>query len=106
VADGYQVDPDALDAAGRHFHAGSDAVADAAALLSAAQLVPAALGEVDAAHELSSAFATFVGQHGDDLRHGAVWVDAAADGLTGSATDYRRTDEDAAAELAGLGGLP
>lgn len=102
MADGYQVDPDALDAAGRHFHTGSDAVADAAALLSVAQLVPDALGEVDAAHELSSAFATFVGRHGDDLRHGAVWVDDAADGVGSSATGYRDTDERAAAELTGI----
>lgn len=102
MADGYQVDPDALDTAAGHFHDGSDAVADAAALLSVAQLVPDALGEVAAAHELSSAFAAFVGQHGDDLRHGAVWVDAAADGLTGSATTYRRTDDDSAAELTSL----
>jgi hypothetical protein len=104
VADGYQVDPDALDAAGRQFHDGSDSVADAAALLSVAQLVPNALGEVDAAHELSSAFAEFVGRHGDDLRHGAVWVDDAADGLTGSAASYRRTDDESAAELTGLAG--
>lgn len=99
MPDGYQVDPDTLDRAGKQFHDGSDAVADAAALLSVAQLVPAALGEVAAADELSTAFATFVGDHGDDLRHGAVWVNDAGDGLVGGAADYRRQDDDAAREL-------
>ena len=102
VAD-YEVDPETLLAASTHVYAGSDAVGDAAALLSVAQLVPAALGEVAAADELASAFANFVGTHGDDLRHGSVWVNDAADGLVASADDYERRDDDAAADVAAAG---
>jgi hypothetical protein len=103
VADGYQVDPAALRGASRDVHAGSDAVGEAAALLSAAQLVPAALGDVPAADELSRAFATFVGEHGEDLRHGATWVGQAADGLRSSAEDYERRDENAASDVTAAG---
>lgn len=95
----YEVDPETLRAASTHVYAGSDAVGDAAALLSVAQLVPAALGEVDAAYELSRAVAAFVGEHGDDLRHGSVWVNDAADGLVASAEGYRRQDDEAAATV-------
>lgn len=90
---GYQVDPDTLRSASSKYYDGSDAVGDAAALLSVAQLVSAALGEVDAAPELSSAFATFVGTHGDDLRHGSVWLNDAADGLVDNAENYQRRDD-------------
>ncbi len=97
VADGYQVDPAALRGASREVHAGSDAVGDAASLLSSAQLVPAALGEVPAADELAGAFARFVGEHAEDLRHGSEWVGDAADGLVAGAGDYERRDDGAAA---------
>lgn len=96
MPDGYQVDPATLRQASNKIYEGADAVGDAAALLSVAQLVPAALGEVAAADELASAFANFVGTHGDDLRHGSVWVNDAADGLVTSATDYERGDDAAA----------
>jgi len=42
---------------------------------------PQALGEVDAAQEFASALATFVGTHGDDLRHGSSWVAESASNL-------------------------
>jgi hypothetical protein len=100
---GYQVDPATLRGAARDVYAGADAVGEAAALLSAAQLVPSALGEVPAADELARAFATFVGEHGEDLRHGATWVGAAADGLVSSAEDYERCDENAAAGVTAAG---
>ncbi|WP_291410800.1 type VII secretion target [Actinophytocola sp.] len=103
MADGYQVDPAILRGASRDVYAGSDSVGDAAALLDAAQLVPAALGEVPAADELARAFATFVGEHGDDLRHGSVWVNDAADGLVSSADDYERRDDTAAGDLTAAG---
>lgn len=96
---GYEVDPDSLRTASGQFYEGSDAVGDAAALLSVAQLVPAALGEVDAAYELSSAFATFVDRHGDDLRHGSVWVNDAGDDLVASADDYERSDDSTAGAM-------
>lgn len=98
----YEVDPETLRAASTHVYAGSDAVGDAAALLSVAQLVPAALGEVDAAHDLSRAVAAFVGEHGDDLRHGSVWVNDAGDGLVASADGYGRQDDQAATDLGRL----
>jgi hypothetical protein len=103
VADGFQVDPATLRGASRDVYAGSDAVGDAAALLSSAQLVPAALGEVPAADELAGAFARFVGEHGDDLRHGSAWVGEAADGLVAGADDYERRDENAANGVTGAG---
>ena len=103
MADGYQVDPATLRGASRDVYAGSDAVGDAATLLSAAQLVPAALGDVPAADELARAFATFVGEHGTDLRHGATWVGEAADGLVSSAEDYERRDDDAASNVTAAG---
>jgi len=103
VPDGYQVDPATLRGASNRIYEGSDAVGDAAALLSVAQLVPAALGEVAAADELAGAFATFVGTHGDDLRHGSVWVNDAADGLVASAEDYERRDDTAAADVTAAG---
>lgn len=93
MADGYQVDPATLRGASREVYACSDAVGDAATLLSTAQLVPAALGEVSAADELARAFATFVGEHGEDLRAGSTWVGGAGDGLVSSAEDYERRDE-------------
>jgi len=99
VPDGYQVEPATLRDASNRIYEGADGVGDAAALLSVAQLVPAALGEVAAADELASAFATFVGEHGDDLRHGSVWVDDAADGLVASAADYEHRDDNATAGL-------
>lgn len=99
MPDGYEVDPEALRGASGRFYECSDAVGDAAALLSVAQLVPAALGDVDAAHELAAAFAAFVGTQGDDLRHGSVWVNDAADGLVASADDYQRGDDETAATL-------
>ncbi len=93
MADGYEVDPAALRAASGGFYTGADAVGLAAARLSVAQLVPAALGEVDAAYELAAAFAEFVGAHGDDLRQGAAWVTDAGDGLVENADEYERREE-------------
>ena len=93
VADGYEVDPAALRAASGGFYTGADAIHQAAAQLSTAQLVPAALGDVAAAYELASAFAEFAGQHGDDLRNGASWVTDTGDGLVESADEYLRREE-------------
>jgi hypothetical protein len=92
VADGYEVDPEALRAASRGVHASADAVGLAATRLSMAQLVPGALGEVDAAYELAAAFAEFVGRHTDDLRRGEAWVTDTADGLVENADEYARRD--------------
>lgn len=103
MPDGYQVDPETLRGASGRIYEGSDAVGDAAALLAVAQLVPAALGEVPAADELAAAFARFVGDHGDDLGHGSVWVNDAADGLVAGADDYQRRDDGAAADLTAAG---
>jgi hypothetical protein len=104
VPDGYEVDPETLRTASGQFHDGSDAVGEAAALLSLTQLVPDALGQVAAAGELSSALARFVGEHGDDLRHGSMWVNDAADGLIENADAYQRTDDSSADGLTQLRG--
>jgi hypothetical protein len=92
VADGYEVDPEALRAASRGVHTSADAVGLAATRLSVAQLVPGALGEIDAAYELAAAFAEFVGAQADDLRRGAEWVTNTAEGLVSSADEYARRE--------------
>lgn len=92
MADGYEVDPAALRAASGGFYTGAAAVDQAAARLSVAQLVPAALGEVDAAYELAAAFAEFVGEHSEDIRRGAAWVTDTGDGLVENADEYQRKD--------------
>lgn len=93
VADGYEVDPETLRAVSGDFHAGADAVERAATRLSVAQLTPQALGEVDAAYDLASAFAEFVGRHEDDLRQGSAWVTDTATGLTENAEAYLRRED-------------
>lgn len=100
---GFEVDPASLRGASRDVYAGSDAVGDAARQLSTAQLVAGALGDVTAAAELAGAFATFAGEHGEDLRRGASWVTDAADGLVSSAVDYERRDENAASGVTAAG---
>jgi PE family len=93
VADGYEVDPEALRTASGGFHAGADAVGQAARQLSTAQLVPGALGEVDAAYELAAAFADFAGRHADDFQHGSAWVSDTANGLVTNADSYTRAED-------------
>jgi hypothetical protein len=93
VADGYEVDPEALRTASSGFHAGADAVSHAARQLSTAQLVPGALGEVVAAYDLAEAFAEFAGTHSDDLRLGANFVADTGDGLVANADEYWRRED-------------
>lgn len=93
MADGYEVDPAALRAASGGFHADADAVGEAARQLSTAQLVPAALGEVEAAYELAAAFAEFVGSRGDELTRDAEQVGDTANGLVTTADEYTRAEE-------------
>ena len=100
---GYEVDPEALRTASSQFYDSSDAVGDAAALLALTQLVPQALGEVAAADEFSAAVSRFADTHGEDLRHGSVWVNDAADGLVGSAEAYQRHDDASADTLRRIG---
>jgi Excreted virulence factor EspC, type VII ESX diderm len=100
---GYEVDPDALRSASGKFCDSSDAVGDAAALLGLTQLVPQALGEVAAADEFSAAVSRFAGTHDEDLRHGSVWVNDAADGLVSNADAYQRHDDAAADTLRRIG---
>jgi hypothetical protein len=91
VAEGYEVDPATLRAG--PFYEGADALTAAATALSVAQLVPGALGEVEAAYELAAAFAAFAGAHGDDLRRESTRVSDTAAELTASAETYRRLEE-------------
>lgn len=84
---------EALRSGARDFFDGSDHVGAAMQLISSVQINPQALGEVDAAQEFASALATFVGTHGDDLRHGSGWVAGSASELVASADDYHRTEQ-------------
>lgn len=93
MADGYEVDPAALRAASGGFHADADAVGAAARQLATAQLVPGALGEVEAAYELARAFAEFAGGHADHLDGESALVGDTATGLVSSAEGYLRAEE-------------
>lgn len=103
MSPGYEVDPEVLHTASTQFYDSSDAVGDAAALLSLTQLVADALGDVPAAAELSAAVSRFASTHGSDLEHGSVWVNDAADGLVASAQSYRQHDDTAAETLRQIG---
>lgn len=99
MGDSFEVRPDTVRAASVQWYEGSDAVGDAAALLALTGLNPDSLGDVAAAAEFSTALQKFTADHGDDLRHGSVWVNNGADGLLSSAEAYQANEEVCAAEL-------
>jgi hypothetical protein len=88
----FDVEPERLRTAAKDFHSGSDAVSDAAEMISMLRLDASALGAVDAAAEFADALARFTGEHGDDLRRGAVWVGGTAENLVSGADAYERLD--------------
>jgi hypothetical protein len=104
----FGVEPELLRNASKEFGNGSDAVREAAEMISMLRLDAGALGEVDAAAEFADALAKFVGTHSQDLQRGAAWITDAAEGLVANADAYQRVDEDHASTLAklmqGLGG--
>lgn len=104
----FGVEPELLRNASKEFGNGSDAVREAAEMISMLRLDPGALGEVDGAAEFAGALAEFVGKHAQDLQRGSAWINDAAEGLVSNADAYQRTDEDHAAVLkklfSGLGG--
>ena len=104
----FGVEPELLRNASKEFGNGSDAVREAAEMISMLRLDAGALGEVDAAAEFADALAKFVGTHSQDLRRGSSWFTDAAEGLVSNAEAYQRTDEDHASALkkliAGFGG--
>ncbi|MFD4674587.1 type VII secretion target [Lentzea sp. NPDC058450] len=104
----FGVEPEQLRSASKEFGNGSDAVREAAEMISMLRLDAGALGEVDAAGEFADALAKFVGTHSQDLQRGSAWMTDAAEGLVSNAEAYLRTDEDHATSLkklfSGLGG--
>ncbi|GLZ31495.1 hypothetical protein Lesp02_36830 [Lentzea sp. NBRC 105346] len=90
----FGVEPELLRNASKEFSSGSDAVREAAEMISMLQLDASAFGEVDAAAEFADALSKFVATHSDDLRKGSDWFTDAADGLISNADTYLRTDED------------
>jgi hypothetical protein len=104
----FGVEPDLLRDASKEFGNGSDAVREAAEMISMLRLDAGALGEVDAAAEFADALARFVGTHSQDLQRGSAWITDAAEGLVSNAEAYQRTDDDHASVLrkllSGLGG--
>lgn len=104
----FGVEPELLRNASKEFGNGSDAVREAAEMISMLQLDAGAFGEVDAAAEFADALSRFVGTHSQDLQRGSSWFTDAAEGLVSNAEAYQRTDEDHAAALkklfSGLGG--
>ncbi|MEU7478734.1 type VII secretion target [Lentzea sp. NPDC042327] len=104
----FGVEPELLRTASKEFGNGSDAVREAAEMISMLQLDAGALGEVDAAAEFADALSRFVGTHSQDLQRGSAWFTDAAEGLVSNAEAYQRTDDDHASFLTkimnGLGG--
>jgi len=104
----FGVEPELLRTASKEFGNGSDAVREAAEMISMLRLDAGALGEVDAAAEFADALSKFVGTHSQDLQRGSAWLTDAAQGLTSNAEAYQRTEEDHEAVLkklfSGLGG--
>jgi hypothetical protein len=104
----FGVEPELLRNASKEFGNGSDAVREAAEMISMLKLDAGALGEVDAAAEFADALSKFVGTHSQDLQRGSAWITDAAEGLVSNAEAYQRTDDDHAAALKklfqGLGG--
>lgn len=104
----FGVEPELLRNASKEFGNGSDAVREAAEMISMLKLDAGALGEVDAAAEFADALSKFVGTHAQDLQRGSVWITDAAEGLTSNADAYQRTEDDHTSMLTklmqGLGG--
>ena len=104
----FGVEPELLRNASKEFGNGSDAVREAAEMMSMLKLDAGALGEVDAAAEFADALSKFVGTHAQDLQRGSAWITDAAEGLVSNAETYQRTDDDHASALTklmqGLGG--
>ncbi|TWP53089.1 hypothetical protein FKR81_08390 [Lentzea tibetensis] len=90
----FGVEPELLRNASKEFSSGSDAVREAAEMISMLRLDAGALGEVDAAAEFADALSKFVGTHSDDLRKGSEWFTDAAEGLISNADAYQRADDD------------
>ncbi|SDL66605.1 Excreted virulence factor EspC, type VII ESX diderm [Lentzea albidocapillata subsp. violacea] len=95
----FGVEPEVLRTASKEFGNGSDAVREAAEMISMLQLDAGAFGEVDAAAEFAEALSKFVGTHSQDLRRGSSWFTDAAEGLVSNAEAYQRTDDDHATAL-------
>lgn len=104
----FGVEPELLRTASKEFGNGSDAVREAAEMISMLRLDAGALGQVGAAAEFADALAKFVGTHSQDLQRGSAWIADAAEGLVSNAEAYQRTDEDHESVLKklvqGLGG--
>ena len=106
----FGVEPELLRNASKEFGNGSDAVREAAEMISMLKLDAGALGEVDAAAEFTDSLSKFVGTHSQDLQRGSAWITDAAAGLVSNADAYQRVDEDHSSALTklmqglGLGG--
>ncbi|MFD9706410.1 hypothetical protein [Lentzea sp. NPDC059081] len=104
----FGVEPELLRNASKEFGNGSDAVREAAEMISMLKLDAGALGEVDAAAEFAEALSRFVGTHSQDLQRGSAWLADAAEGLVSNAEAYQRTEEEHETVLkkllTGLGG--
>ncbi|MET9228655.1 hypothetical protein [Lentzea sp. NPDC003310] len=104
----FGVEPDLLRTASKEFGNGSNAVREAAEMISMLRLDAGALGEVDAAAEFATALSGFVGTHAQDLQRGSAWINDAAEGLVSNADSYQRMEDDHTAALRklmmGLGG--
>lgn len=92
---GFQVDPDAVRAAAPGLRDCCDEISAAAGLVSSVSLPTAAMGNVDAAGEFAAAVRTLVSEHGDDLEHGALWVDDAEEAVVKAAESYEEMDRQA-----------
>lgn len=101
---GYQVDLDAVRRAGKQVYAGSDALGDAAALFGLTGIGADAFGELPEAGEFAAALRSFVERHGNDLRHGSVWLNGTGDTIMTGAGEYERADHGTATGIDRVGG--
>lgn len=92
---GFQVDPDTVRAAAPGLRECCDEISSAAGLVNSVSLPAAAMGGVDAAGEFAAAVRTLVSEHGSDLEHGALWVDAAEETVVKAAESYEEMDRQA-----------
>ncbi|GAA5126256.1 hypothetical protein [Haloechinothrix salitolerans] len=89
---GFQVDPDAVRAAAPGLRECRDEISAAAGLVGSVSLPAAAMGDVEAAGEFAAAVRALVSEHGDDLEHGALWVNDAEEAVVKAAESYEEMD--------------
>jgi hypothetical protein len=94
MADGYKVEPGALDLAGSVFHAeGTETETHASEWVCQARLPDSAFGNLPVSYKLANQYQDFFTQVQDHLKTLHDSMHSCADRLTTTATNYRLTEE-------------